>query len=75
MSDTDLASNLAIIPGIQLKTFLSPQILRSIVPSHMGENFQSTLPSQIFESSCMGLCSKQSFIFKIFNQEHAHMIG
>ena len=73
----DLVSNLAIIPGIKLKTFFSHQIPRSIIPSHMGENFQFTLPSQLFESSCMGLCSKQSFIFEMFSQEskHDHTIG
>ena len=75
--DTDLASNLAIIPGIQLKAFFSHQIPRSIIPSHLGENFQSILLSQLFESSYMGLCSDQAFIFEIFSQEskHAHIIG
>ena len=70
--DTDLVSNLAIIPRIQVKTFLSHQI-----PSLLGENFQSTLSSQLFESSCMGLCPKQTFIFEIFIQEskHGHIIG
>ena len=67
--DTDLASNLAIIPGIQLKTFYSHQIPRSIIPSHLGENFQSTLLSQLSESSCMGFCSDQVATFKIFSQE------
>ena len=67
--DTELASSLAIIPGIQLKDFFSHQIPRSIMPSHLGENFQSTLSSQIFESSCMGFCSNQAFIFEIFSQE------
>ena len=69
--DTDLASNLAIIPGIQLKIVFSDQFPRSIILSHKGENFQSALPSQLFESSCMGLCFDQSF-FEIFNQEHKH---
>ena len=75
--DTDLASNLAIIPGIQLKTFYSHQIPGSIIPSHLGENFQSTLSSQLFESSCMGLCSNQAVTFEICSQEfeHGHMIG
>ena len=75
--DIDLASNLAIIPGIQLKTFYSHQIPRSIIPSHLGENFQSTLPSQLFESSCMGLFSDQSWIFEISSQEskNGHIIG
>ena len=38
--------------------------------------FQSTLPSQPFESSCMGFCSNQA-IFEIFSQEfeHGHIIG
>ena len=46
--DTDLASNLAIIPGIELKAFFSHQILISIIPSHLGENIQSTRLSQKF---------------------------
>ena len=45
--DTDLASNI----GIQFKTFYSHKILRLIIPSYLGENFQSTLPSQLLESS------------------------
>ena len=75
--DTDLVSNLAIIPRIQVKTLLSHQIMRLIIPSHLGENFQSSLPSQLFESSCMGFCSEQYFIFEIFSQEskHGHIIG
>ena len=75
--DTDLVSNLAIIPGIKLKTFFSHQFSRSIIPSHMGENFQSTISSQSFESFCMGLCSNQVVTFKIFSQEskHGHIIG
>ena len=52
---TDLVSNLEIIPRIKLKAFPSHQSLRSITSSYLGENFQSTLPSQLFESSCMGL--------------------
>ena len=75
--DTDLALNLAIILGTQLKAFFSHQIPRSIIPSHLGENFQSTLPSQLFESSCVGLCSIQDATFEIFSQEfeHGHIIG
>ena len=76
--DTDLTSNhLAITHGIQLKTFFSHQIPRSIIPSHMGENFQSTLPSQLFKSSCMGLCSNHAITFEIFSQEfeHGQIIG
>ena len=45
---TDIVSNLEIIPRIKLKTFPSHQIPRSIIPSHLGENFQSTLSSQLF---------------------------
>ena len=41
--DIDLVSDLAIIHRIQLKTFYSHQIPRSIIPSHMGKKFQSTL--------------------------------
>ena len=52
--DTDLVSNLEITPGINLKALSSHQILRSIIP-RLGENFQSTLPSQLFKSYCMGL--------------------
>ena len=48
---TDLVSNLEIIPRIKLKSFPSHQILRSIISSHLGENFQSTLSSQLFEFS------------------------
>ena len=68
--DIDLVSDLAIIPRIQLKTCYSHQIPRSIIPSHLGENFQSTLPSQPFESSRLGLCSNQVVTF-----EHGHIIG
>ena len=57
--DTNLVSNLAIIPRIKLKTFSSHQLPRLIIPSHMEENFQSTLLSQLFESSCMGFWSNQ----------------
>ena len=64
--DTNLVSNLEIILGMKLKAFPSHQIPRSIIPS-LGENFQSTLPSQLFESSCMGLSSAQVVTFKIFN--------
>ena len=75
--DIDLASNLAFIPVIQLKFFYSHQISRSIIPSHLGENFQSTLLSQLFESSCMGLCSNQAVTFETFSEEfeHGHIIG
>ena len=48
--DTDLVSNLEITPGINLKALSSHQVLRSIIPS-LGENFQSTLLSQLFEFS------------------------
>ena len=38
--------------------------------------FQSTLPSQLSEPSCMGYCSNQA-IFEIFSQEfeHRHIVG
>ena len=37
----------------------------------------STLPSQLFEPSFMGLCSNQATTFEIFSQEfkHGHIIG
>ena len=59
-----------------MKAFPSDQIPRSIVPS-LRENFQATLPCQLFESSCMGLCSNQAVTFEIFSQEseHGHIIG
>ena len=64
--DTDIASNhLAIIPGIQLNLFFSHRIPRSIIPSHLRENFQSTFLSQLVESSYMGLWSNQAISFKI----------
>ena len=74
--DTDLVLNLETTPGINLKAFSSHQIPRSIVPN-LGETFQSTLSSQLFESSCMGLCSNQAVIFENFSQEygHGHIIG
>ena len=74
--DTDLVLNLEITPGINLKALSSRQILRSILPS-MGENFQSTHSSQLFEFSCMGLAFNQVDTFQIFNQEfkHYHVIG
>ena len=43
---TDLVLNLEIIPRINLKAFSSHQVLRSIVLG-LGENFQSTLSSQL----------------------------
>ena len=75
--DTDLASNIAIIPKIQLKTFYSHQKPRLIIPSQLGENFQCTLPSQLSNPSCIGLCSDQAITFEIFSQEfeHGHIIG
>ena len=64
MLGIDLVSNLEIIPRIRLKAFSSHQIPRSIIPS-LGENFQSTLPSQLFKSSCMGVF-KSSCYFRNF---------
>ena len=54
----------------------SHQILRSIIPS-LGENCQSTLPSQLFKSSRMGLSFNQVVTFEILNQKfkHYHIIG
>ena len=52
--DINLSSNLAIIPGIQLKSFFSHQIPRSIIPSHLGENFQSIRPN--FSSILVWVC-------------------
>ena len=72
--DIDLVSNLTIIPRIKLKTFSSHQIIRSIILSHLGENFQSTLPSQLLQSSCMGLLSNQDVTFKIFSHESKHCL-
>ena len=74
--DTDLVSNIEITPGINLNALSSHQILRSIIPS-LEENFQSTLPSHLFKSSCMGLSFNQVLTFKILNQEfkHYHVIG
>ena len=74
--DTDLVLNLEITPGINLKALSSHQILRSIIPN-LGENFQSTLPSQLFKSSCMGLSLSQVVTFEILNQKfkHYHVIG
>ena len=74
--DADLVLNLEITLGINLKALSYHLIPRSIIPS-LGENFQSTLPSQLFESSCMGLSFNQVVTFEIFNQEfkHYHVIG
>ena len=74
--DTDLVLNFEFTLGINLNAFSSHQILRSIIPS-LGENFQSTLPSQLFKSSCMGLSFNQVVTFEILNQEfqHHHAIG
>ena len=66
MLGTNLVSNLEIIPRIRLKAFPSHQILRSIIPS-LGKNCQSTLSSQLFEFSCMGLSFNQVDTFQIFN--------
>ena len=76
MCEYYLVSNLEITPGINLKTLSSHQIPRSIIPN-LGETFQSTLPSQLFESFCMGLCSNQAVIFENFSQEfeHGHIMG
>ena len=59
------------------KLFFSNQIPRSIIPSYLGENFESTVLSQHFESSCMGLCSNQAVTFETLSQgfEHGHIIG
>ena len=74
--DSDLVLNLVIIPWIKLKSFPSHQIPRSIIPS-LGIFFEFTLSSQLFESSCMDLCSNQAITFEIFSQEieHGHIIG
>ena len=74
--DTDLVSNLEITPGINLKALSSHQILRSIIPS-LRENFQSTLLSQLFKSSCMGLSVSQVVTFEVLNKKfkHYHIIG
>ena len=76
MLGNDIVSNLEIIYRFKLKYFPSHQIMRSIIPS-MGENFQSTLLSQLFKSSCLGLGSNQAVIFEIFSQEfeHSHIMG
>ena len=76
MLGTDLVSNFEIIPRIRLKAFSSHQIPRSIIPS-LGENFQSTLSSQLFKSSCMGFSFNQVVTFEIFNKDfkHYHIIG
>ena len=59
-----------------MKKKSSHQFPRSIILSHLGENFQSTLPSQLFESSCVGLSFNREIIFEIFSQElHYHIIG
>ena len=69
--DIDVVLNLEITPRINLKALSSHPILRSIIPS-LGENFQSTLPSQLFKSSCMGLSFSQVVTFKILNQDFKH---
>ena len=72
------APNLQIISrikrAIDFEYFPSYQTPKSISPSYMGENicfqyFQSTLPSHLFKSSCMGSCSNQVLTFEIFSKE------
>ena len=74
--DIDLVSNLEITPGINLKALSYHQIPRSIISS-LGENFQSTLPSQFFESFGMGLSFNKVVTFEISNHDlkHYHEIG